>query len=179
MFPKVKEEFKMLEFKPKQKEEVVEIIKKLEASMQTTALNSARSEAIIVVSENILAKTEFNRYQTESSLIKFILQCKKGLCLTEIDESDKIIPDDVTEKINRADDLKVFDNFYILYYDPKGTTNIHYTEKPKPKDPICFGVIRGSDKMYFIADWIDEYCNLTYKDVLKTCGVEDNKLEIK
>lgn len=36
----------------------------------------------------------------------------------------------------------------------------------KRKDPILFGVIAGSNKLYFIGDWIDEYCDLRFDDVV-------------
>lgn len=39
----------------------------------------------------------------------------------------------------------------------------------KRKDPILFGVIAGSNKLYFIGDWIDEYCDLRFDDVVKQC----------
>ena len=42
-------------------------------------------------------------------------------------------------------------------------------EMKKRKDPILFGVIAGSNKLYFIGDWIDEYCDLRFDDVVKQC----------
>lgn len=41
-------------------------------------------------------------------------------------------------------------------------------EKEKAKDPILFGVIQGSRKLYFIGDWIDDYCDLTLEKMMKT-----------
>lgn len=29
--------------------------------------------------------------------------------------------------------------------------------------------IAGSNKLYFIGDWIDEYCDLRFDDVVKQC----------
>lgn len=90
------------------------------------------------------------------------------MCLTEIDNFDRVIPDDAGKLLTKTEELGVFDNYLILHYDKKKGANPFYTEKePKPKDPILFGVIRSSDKLYFIADWIDEFCDLTYKDILK------------
>lgn len=44
------------------------------------------------------------------------------------------------------------------------------------KDPILFGVIRNSDKLYYIADWVDEYCDLTLEKMFET--LQDKVLEI-
>lgn len=47
------------------------------------------------------------------------------------------------------------------------------TKKTEQKrDPILFGVIRGSDKLYFIADWIDEYCDLTFEKITSQLSKE-------
>ena len=40
-------------------------------------------------------------------------------------------------------------------------------EKRIKKDPILFGVIYGSNKLYYIADWVDEYCDLTWDQVVE------------
>ncbi len=88
------------------------------------------------------------------------------MCLSEIDNFERVIPADVIDKIEEAEALKLFDNYYILHYDPTEAKNIYFVADEKPKDPIVFGVIRNSNKLYYIADWIDKYCNLTYKDIL-------------
>ena len=167
VFTGVQKSLSTLKYNEKKEEEVKNILKTLETSLQRRVKTDINYEKNKVEIEKKLLDTEFNRYQTEESLIEFIKGCKKGLCLTEIESFQKIIPADVVLKINKADSLKVFDNFYILHYDPKSAKNIYYTEKVKPQDPIVFGVISGCTKMFFIADWIDEYCNLTYKDILK------------
>ena len=152
-------------------------MKLLEKSKQIAAAKSVKSKQYITRAENVLFNGGFKQYQTEESLIKFIVQCKKGLCLTEIENFERPIPSDVVEKIEAAEQLKVFDNYYILHYDPSGAVNQYLKEnittKPKPKDPIVFGVIRNSTKLYYVADWMDEYCNLTYKDILEH-GVDLN-----
>jgi len=43
-------------------------------------------------------------------------------------------------------------------------------EKEKAKDPILFGVMKNSRNLYFIADWEDEYCDLTLSKMLNVLG---------
>ena len=142
------------------------MISNLEQTKQKYAIATLLSDKTLKILENKLVELGFTQYQTEESLIKFIKQCPKGLCLQEIEYFDRVIPEDVMQKFEVAEATKLFDNYYILFYDPKNGKNIFYTQE-KPKDPIMFGVIRGSNKLYFVADWIDEFCNLTYKDILK------------
>ena len=83
-------------------------------------------------------------------------------------------------KFDKAEELKAFDNYYVLFYDSaKAVASKTYTTKEPVrmpiKDPIMFGVMRGSNKLYLIADWVDEFCDLTYKDILKEG--KDFKLE--
>jgi hypothetical protein len=47
-------------------------------------------------------------------------------------------------------------------------------EKQKMKDPILFGYIKETDRLYFIADWEDEYCDLTFDEIVDVIG--ENKL---
>jgi hypothetical protein len=63
----------------------------------------------------------------------------------------------------RLDELKIFDNYVIMHYDPDGVNSSMTDEEVEEakKDPILFGVIAGSRKLYYIGDWVDEYCDLT------------------
>lgn len=38
------------------------------------------------------------------------------------------------------------------------------------KDPILFGVMEHSRKLYYIGDWKDEYCDLTLEDMFTSLG---------
>jgi hypothetical protein len=71
---------------------------------------------------------------------------------------------------------KVFNEFYILhlsYKEGKIKTN---KDKIREKDPILLGVfVDDPDRFYFIADWIDEYCDLTLDklvDEMKTADFD-------
>ena len=66
-----------------------------------------------------------------------------------------------------ADRLEVFDNYVVLHYDPdKKASDMTESEKKVAKDPILFGVIFGSDRLYYIGDWIDpDFCDLVWSDI--------------
>ncbi len=166
IFTEVKDNFQSLENSDMDLGKMVELLKSLERAKQVAAGRTVKAKKDVLEVEAKLFASGIVQYQTEDSLIKFILQCKKGLCLSEIDNFERVIPADVIDKIEEAEALKLFDNYYILHYDPTEAKNIYFVADEKPKDPIVFGVIRNSNKLYYIADWIDKYCNLTYKDIL-------------
>ncbi len=39
--------------------------------------------------------------------------------------------------------------------------------------PILFGVIKGRRRLYFVGDWVDEFCDLTFDQIADALG-KDN-----
>ena len=131
------------------------------------------SKLIVHVYESVLAVSGFNRYVTFSDLIELQGKCERQLDLDYIKNFTKVIPDEVVCKKIIADNLEVFDNYVVLYYDPSGNSfKLTREEEKIKKDPILFGVIYGSDKLYYISDWIDDYCDLTLEQVVEKLGKE-------
>jgi len=131
------------------------------------------------------AKTEaqlvvygLNKYLSEEQVVEFYAKAKKdrNLKLTWIKNFVKPIPSKILDLKSQLDETFVFDNYCILHYDPNNdATNLTNQEKKeeeerRAKDPILFGVIAKSRRLYYIGDWIDEYCNLTLDVVMETVG---------
>ncbi len=126
----------------------------------------------------------YTKVVTEEQLVRFVKLTKRGLRLDWIKNFTRVLPDDVLKKKKELDTHNIFDNWLILHYDPK-SKGVSKTEKEKQKerddkkDPILFGVIKGSRKLYFVDDWIDESCDLQLKDIAKQLGIgEMRKSEI-
>ena len=157
--------------------------------------NSVGQTALVekLVKELIANKFESELYATgnyyvvtEEQVLDFIKKAKavttgpdrsKDICLTYVKNYTRPIPDEVIEKLQEANKLEVFDNYVIMHYDPK-KENSKPTEKEiaKKKDPILFGVISGSRKLYYITDWIDEFCTLTLEKFVDTLGIKKEDL---
>ena len=115
----------------------------------------------------------------EEQMVSFVKQCEKGLKLDYIKNFTRPLPQEVVDKINNINQLEVFDNYVVLYYDPDGKIYKETAkEEAKRKDPILFGVIAGSTKLYYIADWVDEYCDLTLEKFIDIIGVKKEELHI-
>lgn len=150
---------------------------------QTALCENLEDYVDILKNELILSVSDFNSFLDEKDLLKFHEKASKhekyktNLCLTYIQNFIKIIPNDISELKLKADLLKVFDNYIILHYDYDGkSVDDTKAEKERKKDPILFGVIKNSKRLYYIGDWIDEYCDLTLDVLIKTIGVNEKEL---
>ena len=129
--------------------------------------------------ESVLFAKGYTNVLTENQLIKFAQNCPKALSLDYIANYTRTIPLEAVKKIMEINEWEVFDNYVILHYDPDGnsvtmTNEEKKKEVDKAKDPILFGVIAGSNKLYYICDWIDEMIgdDLTWDTVVDTLGQE-------
>ena len=158
-------------------------------SKYLTAIHNATNIGQTALQEELIRGLITNRYEsvlyaegcyyavTEELVAKFASQCEKGLKLSYIKNFSRPIPQDVIDKITKMNELEVFDNYVVLYYDPDGKVYKETAyEEAKRRDPIIFGVIAGSKKLYYVADWIDEYCDLTLDAFVDALGIEKDDL---
>jgi uncharacterized protein with ATP-grasp and redox domains len=90
---------------------------------------------------------------------------------TKIADFTRIIPDCVLEKKAKVND--VFDDFVIFHYyneEQKDLKKLSPEEKFKMRDPVLFGIIKETNRLYFVADWEDEFCDLTFNEILDVMG---------
>jgi len=150
---------------------------------QTALVDKLKTRLISAKSEAQLVALNLNKFLTEDQVVDFYKQTNKDkkLKLTWIKHFVKNIPTKVLEVKENLDKQLVFDNYVILHYDPNNDATDLSTEEKKEierrqKDPILFGVLKDSRRLYYIADWIDEYCNLTLDVVLETLGEKVNEV---
>ena len=145
---------------------------------QTALVEQYLKELITNKYENLLDSEGFYYAITEQQIVDFVKKTEKGVSLSYISNFGRPIPEEVNELLLKVNQLEVFDNYVILYFDPKGTVYKETEqEKYKRKDPILFGVIAGSKKLYYITDWVDEYCDLTLEKFVDTLKI--NKSDLK
>lgn len=163
------------------------LLKKLSGAEKTgqEALKEKIFDQMIIDKyESILYASGFTKVITEEQLLKVgekIKNIKKrNLELTYIKNYVKQIPDEIIEIKLKADLLEVFDNYVILHYGDKASEELTRKEMNRveeiKRDPILFGVINGSRKLYYIGDWIDEDDDLTWKDLEE--NLKDEELEL-
>lgn len=131
-----------------------------------SGLGAHRSEAQLVA-------IGMRRYLTESDVVRFYKQSKRGLRLDWIRNFARLIPQDVVANKSRADEIGLFDNYVVLHYDPDAKSYAEtHEEREARRDPILFGVMKGRRILYVIGDWVDELCDLTLDQVADALGAD-------
>lgn len=148
-------------------------------SGQTALLEDLARGMVSSKYESVLYAEGLYYTVTEEQMIEFVKKCEKGIKLDYIKNFTRPLPEDVIDKIDKINSLEIFDNYVVLYYDPEGKIYKETTrEEAKRKDPIIFGLIAGSNKLYYVADWIDEYCDLTLEKFIDVIGVKKEELHL-
>jgi len=120
----------------------------------------------------------FDQFVSKKTLELFMRSLKdRKVKLTPLKNYIRIIPKDVRKKLEKAEKSKLFDGYVILHTDPDDAS-VEKTREEK-RDPILFGVIQGSDRYYFVADWIDEICDITMDTIIEALDLskEEHTLE--
>jgi hypothetical protein len=178
-FNEVKGAIKELEINPKAIEFYTNAIETAKENGQIALLEVLRDKKGGVLKESKLLESGEIQYVTEEDIVNFYKKSNlrnKMLKLTWIKNYARMIPQDVIEKKKIYDSTEIFDNYVILHFDKyDNSTEMTKEEKEKAKDPILFGVLKGTRKLYYIGDWIDEYCDLTLDKFLSTLEMEESR----
>jgi len=155
----------------------ITVLQNAKDNNQVALIEKIVDYAKVLKYESVLCTSKFNKFLTEEDVVKFYNiasaheKYKTKLCLTYTKNFVKIIPQTITELKKEADALKVFDNYVVLHYDYSGNSVKETKEEvEKRKDPVLFGIIQNSNRLYYIGDWVDDYCDLTLDTIIKKIG---------
>lgn len=156
------------------------------------ALRSADITGQTALKEKLVREMFVNKYEaelyakglyyvvTEEQAVEFAKKSEKGVELLYLKNFSRPLPDEVIKKLDDVNKLGIFDNYVVMAYDPEGKMkNETEEDRNKRKDPILFGLILGSNKLYYITDWVDEKCNLTLEQFVDTLDITKYDLKIK
>ena len=156
------------------------------------ALHNAMVTGQTALQEELLRNLVANKYESllyaeglyyvidEPAMVNFVKKSEKGIALNYIKNFTRPVPQEVVDKIEKVNDLEIFDNYVVLHYDPdKKSYKETEQEKAKRRDPIVFGVIAGSRKLYYITDWIDDFCDLTLDKFVDTLNIKKDDLKME
>jgi len=181
-FKNIKSNITELTYDEKTIDKYIKIIENAKKTGQVALIENLIRKKDVLLLESILIKSNIKTYINEELIIEFYSKFNtyknKQLKLTWVKNFNRLIPDDVIVEKLKADNLKVFDNYVVLHYDKNNDqTKLTKKEIEKLKDPILFGVIKGSSKLYFIGDWEDEHCDLTLDKLLEKMDTAPKNLE--
>lgn len=135
---------------------------------QTALVEELKKKHNALVCELTLVKNGYLEYVSEEKMIEFFLKCKKGVRIDFIRNYTGLIPFPVAEKKDKMDQLMVFDNYCIVHYDPNlEAFRVADLDRAiiQKRDPILFGMIEGSRRLYYVADWITDTDSLTLEQL--------------
>ena len=136
----------------------------------------------VLESELALVSSGQLKYISEEQIIKFMLLSERGMRLEYLRYYANILPSEVAKRKIVFDGLLVFDNYCVLYYDggaPKFSLIkevIDDQERLKRRDPILFGMIKGSRKLYYVTDWVTDDDDLTLEKLETVIGEKAHDL---
>jgi len=138
-------------------------------------------ECCIHAKEILLYSKGIRLFITRDQLYKHKYALEDGnISDTKFSEYTRFIPKSALKKKKELEGI--FDEFIIFHYynsKQKDTKKMSSSEKAKMKDPVLFGKLRGVDKLYYIDDWEDEYCDLTFAELIDLMNLDDNEVTIK
>ena len=149
------------------------------ANGQTALVEDLKNKEKVMTYEDALIVLGYDRFITEEALVKVAKKSNKAYKLDWIKNFVRIIPPEVAGKKLELDKSLIFDNYAVLHYDPDGKGNkLTQAEIEAKRDPILFGLISGSRRLYFVGDWIDSLCTLTFEELLKEMEMQPQDPQI-
>lgn len=165
-------------------QEIPAQIQKAEKIGQKFLAEKLKRHIYLIMKEKTLLNYGINKYVSLYDINRFIDGIEDYVVkFCEIMAFPRIIPNEVVEKIEKMKSLGLFSEFYIVFTDYTDEEIISDKAKKQReinRDPIVFGTIDGyQDRYYFIADWVDEYCDITFDKMVNTLQSMDKSYKPK
>ena len=151
-------------------------LKKYMITGQVKAAKELYARCLYLEKEIKLIRQGITQYVLRTDIDKYIEEIAgKCVCIIELENFDRDIPDDIIDKVAETKDI--FDKFFVVFTDYTGEIRSKVADERREKDPILFGNIfvdgQVSPKMYFIGDWVDEFCDLTLDKMIEEIAKKD------
>jgi len=177
-FKSIKNDSKELAKIEKRSENYIKAIKEAKQFGQIALFEKLENMLKVVRQETQLYALGLKQIITEEQVVAFYKESEKGIRLDWIKNFTRPIPNNFLKIKKKIDDIGIFDNYAIMHYDPDTKSFSETIEEKKEKerkkrDPILFGLIKDSRKLYFIGDWKDEYCDLTLEEFIDKFGKKE------
>lgn len=174
----------------KYKETSEQLLKLFTVSGQVTASNEMKEKIEMIEKELNAVMAGYKYFMYKADIMEFINSVMNDrVKIIDLASYDRIIPFDVMIQLDGL--KKIFDELYILYTDYTIEKEEKVKKERKEKDPILLGafidVTRNPDKrksghiyekMFFIADWVDEFCDLTVSKLVEEVSKSGKKIKI-
>jgi len=152
-----------------------------EEMKQQALYEELTKEVAVLVREAEIAAYGIDTFIDKAHIDKFMHLVKERCIKWDLLEKfPRVVPKKVQTKVKALHKANIFDELWILYIDYTKTEPLKTNkEKIRNKDPILFGRFKYQpDRYYFIADWVDEYCDLTLDKMVTKIKTDDKEFEL-
>lgn len=160
-------------------------LKETEANMraagQIKKADFVKSLRTIIVEEAAVVAEGFEKFVSEDAMIEVLKKSERGMTVDFLRYYEDEIPQDVVQKKVAVDGLMVFDNYAVVHYsdairraekvEKEASEKEEKRARERRRDPILFGMIKNSRKLYYITDWVTDTDDLTLEKLEKELGV--------
>lgn len=172
------------------------LLNKYQATGQVAGMKKLIFLIETIEKEREIVKLGINTFVYYEDIEDYIDNIAKNVVkIIELERYERDIPDEVVEVITQTKHL--FTKFYVVFTDYTGKVERQVQKERREKDPILFGTFEDLEsrsvleRFYFLADWEDEYCDLTLgrmvseiksatsRDILRKINTPEDIAELK
>lgn len=139
---------------------------------QIAAMKKLMFQLDCIEKEEQLLQLGINTFIYKEDVENFIDNVSRNVVkIIELKNYERVIPNEIVDIVEKTKD--VFDEFYVVFTDYTGKAERQVEKKRREKDPILLGTFQDKtnnimlNKMYFIGDWVDDYCDLTLSKMVE------------
>jgi len=145
------------------------------ATGQEAMSDNCIRQFMVLCREAAVYSCGITRYITQEHVDKYRYNLKKvRLQITPLKNFGRVLPKQVAKIAKKCIEKKLFDDYVIFHLDAKAHKETEEEKIERKRDPILFGKLEGSDKLYFIIDWEDELCDLRFSDIVENLALKGN-----
>ena len=150
------------------------------ATGQEALSDNCIKQFLVLSREAAIYACGFTQYITQEHADKFRYNLKKcKLQITPLKNFSRVLPKKVANLAKKCIEKKLFDDYVIFHLDKKAHTETESERIERKKDPILFGKLEGSDKLYHIISWEDELCDLKFSDIVKNLSLKGSDITLE
>lgn len=184
--PEVFFQFVKSKLKTTELEDLSKRLLKLSGMVRSTELTGQRAlyehlavELVGIVREQEIAAMGMNITLPEKVVTELVPMVPK-LKYDRFENFPRIVPKFVMDRIAAVKLANIFDEYHILFIEGSKKEKLQTNEdKIRRKDPILFGKVKEfPERLYFIIDWTDEFCDMTLAKMVSHIQANDPEFSL-
>lgn len=121
----------------------------------------------------------FKKFITDEHVDKFRYAMRNcSLQITPLKNFARVLPKKVAALARGCIEKKLFDDYVVFHLDNKGHKETEKERIERKRDPILFGKLENSEKLYYIIDWEDSEDDLRFSDIVEKLALKGEDITL-